>query len=1390
MRWFTTFLLILLVALGVLWLVFGDTARRAVGVNTRAETPSVTAATLADQLKADTIRRIQRTLPNGETLTLERVQGEWSQPGQWPVRQAEANALAAALADLKSRFQPIPLDASADLKPYGLDPSQKPVVVRVDAAAKTLTLTFGQPPDAKDAGFGRPCYLRLDDQPEVLRLGPDAFAAMTHPTDAYRRRQIFPDAARVKLSGGESLNPMMPLPPSGRSLLPTDKLTAVKVEGPQGGFALRRVKPTPAAASDPDRPASEPTLSAERVAGVWELVEVREPDQSAFRALRDHVDPAKLRGVLTALPEIWAEQFVSGRSDAELGLDKPERSVQLSFVNGTNAVLRIGKLSRRVVREAAPPPPSPFGQPPPPPAPKIEEYYYARLDNNPLVFEIRGDKFNDMFAAVEEVRDANLARFDSDDVNELTIAVKGQPPIKLTKKKGNKDAEKEDERQDRWYLGDRLAERSKVRELLDALTRLEAKGKEERLDETDAKKLADWGFAPDATQVTVTTDNGPMTFVIGKQDPEKKKLYVQMAGWPRVNIIADDVWKLIDRNALAYRGRRLFDTAEVKLNSVAVAPASGEGFTLAQDAEKKWQLTAPITSPTDESKAASLTGDLSRLEVTEYVDDAPKAEDVEKKYGLAKPQMIVKLGFEGGKEQTLEIGTAQDLKPEVYARLAGTNSVFTLPKDKVDTLNAGAAGLLPLQLWAAASDKVTAIEVMRADGEKYKLSSEAGNWKLSGAFEAPVPYLIAQPLLSAATAVKAEKYEAVATADLAKYGLDKPAVKVSVNYKEQRGDKEELITKTVALGHALPDNPSMCYGMVEGTKSVFVLSDALAKEANKPALDRLDRTLYSLDSAAIQKVSIAGPDAERSTTLIREKVAWKAEGKPFAIDAFSVTALTNAVSRPMAARLAAYGSNLNFAEFGLDKPEYTITTTLADMKSHVVKLGKPAPDGGRYGRVDDGPAVAIFAEPVVSALTRKPLDFVDRSLFNFDVAQLAGIIRREGTDVLELAPGATAAGWDILKPEKHKGDQSTLDELADQLAHLRAASVAAYEPADLEEYGLRFPYATVILKIGLDKPEEKTLRIGNETDDGKSGDRYATVDGKTIGVLPHALVKKLLADPLKFRDRTLAKFVDADQATLVRGERTVTFAKVDGTWKLMKPITTDAEQAELDELINAVAKLRADELAVEQPESLAPYGLDRPELTWTFLSGDKEVLKLALGRHDPSGARAYAQVQGSPIVALLDPTMTARLEAEYRKRAVWSGVDAAQIETIAVSSGMSGFSLRKQGTTWIDPERPEDKINSSAVTEFLDSLAGLKAVRYAADDKADFKLYGLDPGERVITLLQKGGVTKVLHIGREVGDQKGRVYARVGDKDRSDVFVVGEADATKIRKERSSFLAK
>ena len=182
----------------------------------------------------------------------------------------------------------------------------------------------------------------------------------------------------------------------------------------------------------------------------------------------------------------------------------------------------------------------------------------------------------------------------------------------------------------------------------------------------------------------------------------------------------------IDRPALAYRGRRLFDTAEVQLTTVTLVQPAADAFTIRQDANaKSWKLTQPITSEADEAKASQIANDLSRLEATEYVDDAPKDEDLDKKYGLKTPKVVATLGFTGGKVQTLAVGNSPELKPEYYARLNGTGSVFTIAKTNIDTLKQGAVTLLPLQLWSVQPEKITALEIRRGEpADTYKFAQD------------------------------------------------------------------------------------------------------------------------------------------------------------------------------------------------------------------------------------------------------------------------------------------------------------------------------------------------------------------------------------------------------------------------------------------------------------------------------------------------------------------------------------------------------------------------------------------------------------------------------------------------------------------------------------------
>ncbi|OWK38570.1 DUF4340 domain-containing protein [Fimbriiglobus ruber] len=1496
MRWLITLLLLVLVLAGGVWLVAADRVRSALGVAPPAAAPSQSLAVVEHTLRADQIREIKLTAPGHPALVLTRgAAGTWSQPGNWPLRDGEVAGLVNALTTLRSRFAAVPVEAAADtLTAYGLAPTQDAieVVVNLSSAAgnKAVTLRFGRTPAAPgEPEFARPCFLRVDDNSDVVRLGPDVYPVLAQSPEVYRRRQLFPDAERVKLTGGEPPpNPMQPAPPAtGRVPLLGDTVAAVKVEwagiktdflppdfgkpeapkGSGGKYTLTRIDKTPAPVRSADRETADPALPAARLATAWVLdAEVPDPkdkDGKAKLTVHDRVDPAKLRTVLTSVADLWVEAFLPGGPTADRGLDKPERTITVSRPNGTAVTILIGSKARETTQTEPPAAPPMFGAPPPPAKITTQVYRYAKLKDNDTVFELRSDKLDDLFTDPQDFRDASLARFETSEVTELVVAVKGKPPVTITRKEGNKTAEKDDERQDRWYVGDVLAETGKVTELLDQLAKLEAKGRDNLVDNPDAAKLKELDIDPAAgTRVTVVarakaaegeTPPAPRayTFEVGKDDAEKKKLNVRVATakvetdkdgkpvvkdgkpvevarteWPRINLVDDAVAKLIDRPALAYRGRRLFDTAEVKLDALAVKKDGADLFALAQKPkpattpgaapETVWGLTKPVQSEADSAKAAQLTGDLARLEVTEYVDDAPKPEDVDKKYGLAKPKLVVDLGFTGpgAKPRKLDVGATREGKPEVYARLDGGGSVFTVQKSVVDSLEQGAAALLPLQLWTTTSDRVTAIDIHRgeaAKNEAYKVGMVGTQWKLSGPFDAAASFGDVQPLLVAASNVKAEKCDSL-TPDPAKHGLDKPALRVTVSYKEPNPSVEgkegkegkpvadTVVTKTLVVGNPTAPGAATRYARLDGgpTQAVYVIPDALVKEADRPALSWLDKSLLSADATQVAKVQITGPTPDANVTLTKDdKGTWKAEGANFTVDGPTVSALINVAARPPVARLAAYGTAVKWADFGLEKPEYTVAITLGGAKpaTHTLKLGK-VEGGERFVRVDDGPAVGVLLGRVAEALARGKLDFVDRTLLTFDPQALTAITRKAGKDDFEVSQAGL--NWEVVKPAKQKADRQTIEDLADQLGRLRAVKVAAFAPADLDKpFGLKDPAAVITLAVGVDKPAPKVLKIGNPVDAAKpDGDRYAAADAPagspvTVGVIAGPLAKRLLAEPLKFRDKSLGKFVDADKVVMDRGDRKVTFAKVDGTWKLTEPVKADAEQADLDEFVNALANLRADELAADKPADLAPFGLKTPEATWKLFAGDKEVLGLLVGSKEKDGSRVYAKTDKGDLVALLDPTLTNRVLAEYRKRAIWTDLDASQVEALVINSGASTVVFRKDPLGWRDSDKPNEPVDRAKVEETLAALAGLKAERFVADKDAKLSLYGLEKPERVIVVSQKGGITKTLQLGGPEGTSGGkRVYAKVGDGSRTDVFLLSEADTAKLTRDRAAYLGK
>jgi hypothetical protein len=1361
----TTLALIVLAAAGGGWYLYRNVAAR----RPDAADQSQTLRTAHSDFQPERLARIEIARANDRIVF---VHGTgWSLDGSWPARTPEVQQVVDAITGLSSRFEPITNPDKLNFSEYGLARDQQPVQVVVTVRApdnkeQSHTLLFGEPPnDSTGNPFTKPTYLRMDEQTEVIRLAPGVKAILNRPRETYLKRQLFPEIERVKLDA-----PRPSFPGEPESTVPVMLLLEAKeiaVTGPEGSWTLRRIGPR----LPSSRSGGTTDMTLEKLAARWELTV----------PVTDRVDPDRLRPVLASVPELWVERFVDDPGQAKTGLDKPERTVAVQFDARPAVKLLIGSVSRIEERKAAAPaPPNPFTPPPPAPPAVREEYRYAKLPDNPQVFEVKSDKFPDLFFAAVTLRDPKLLRFKPADVRRVEIA-RGEEKTVLAKEG------------DRWDLVEPVkvvADAPKVTELIDRIAELQASGPD-LLDATDLKPLGlDAANGPQITLSFAEKDkpNAPQTLTLklGKRDEEKKKLAVQASGNARVAMISDEFWKLYDRSALAYRGKRLLDSVPAKIATIAIQRGQ-EAFTLAQK-DGGWSLTSPISANADPSKTGVMANDLARLDAVEFIADAAKPEELPK-YGLDKPTASAMLNFnDGSPAKTLQLGVGREGKPEVYAKLADAPQVFTVRSAIRDEVDQPSLAFRPLQVWQFPAAEVSSIDVTRG-AETYKLMKAVPSWRLIGPFDGNASSQAVQPLLGAAGTLRAERYETHKADDLAKYGLLRPQLQIGVSTPAG--------AKTALIGNSTGPNAKSRFAKLADADAVFVVPESVVAAIDRPAIDLLDRQLLSLNVNQIAELKGVGSDGNWS--LRRNDGTWTIQSlkPPAPADRAAADDCARIWANVQATRFVEIGSRTDFARYGLDRPRASATAVLSSQaaagETHTIAVGDKSRDADAYFvRVDQTQGVAEVPSAVARQLIHGELDFVNRDLLSFDVGQLVAIKRHGGVE-LELTKGAD--GWTSVKPAGQKLDQVGMEELAERLAHLRVTRVIAIDADDPSRYGLDKPLVTVTLALrGSDgQVSEKSIELGRTVAaryDEPDGSRYVRLAGsRVVGILPPVVADRLVGESLRFRDRQIARFPDADRIILERGPRRIAFAKADGPWKVTEPLATEAETAELDDLVNSIARLRADELVAERPADLRKYGLDAPEARWRFFSGEREVLNLLIGKADGSSGRRFAKLADGDIVFLLDASLSNHLLAEHRKRSLWSGIDAAQVETLVYGVGDKMLVLQKIANAWQVPGKPEQSVNMTTVTDLLSAFANLKVERYIADKDADLKRFGLQPPARTIVVRPGTGNPQTLYLGAFEPGSK-RIYARIYDPSRSDVFVLTESDSGKLFKDLADFTAK
>jgi hypothetical protein len=1175
---------------------------------------------ILDHINPATLTSIRITPADRPVVELRRSGAAWTLPGNWPVNPVPVKELTDLLGGLRPRFEAEPITDAA-LGEYGLD--HPAVVVKLATPDGEHTLGFGRKSTETSDPFTQETYVRVDDKLEVLRLGPGLIDELDRPADAYQQRRLFPKERRAKEANGQEKGERL----EGKSLTVTNKA--------EGGS----------------------TFSLIHGADGWEL----------SGPTRDRLEPRTRDALLAAVPDLWAERFVAHDVRAaaaapavcglisglfwagvntpdnlprwlvtRAGLEAPERTVSVTRDDGTTVELLIGKSAgsrrKKVMRQ---PPPGVPGQPIEVEEP--EEFLYAKLKDNPQIFEIKADKLKDIFVAVDALRDPQLAHFNTADATRLEISQSGQD-IVLVKDK------------DRWSLDKALhadADRQKVTDLLNRLSGLEARGKDV-LDGADPKI---YGLEPPAEVVKVKveekakdenevkgktkTTTRVLTFRIGKHDDATKKVYVQMADWPRVNAVADGgspgeagLTALVKREAREYRGKRLFEFSPTDLATITISRGSGPQFLFQKSDKGDWRLSVPpgvVSTETDAAEASKLASNLSNLEALEYVNDAPKADELEPQYGLGKPALTVRLDFADRTKPsgTLQAGKARADKPGRFARVAEADSIFAVANDVFETLDRDALAYLPRQLWDAPPQNLAGVRVHRKDQPEYTLKKAGAVWKIAGPFEADAAPAAAQALADALTAPHVESYKAFDAKNPAEFGLDAPYLTVGLTAMD---GKEHTLT----LGGPTTKGAKTHYAQSDKKPAVFVVGEPLIASLDKPALDFLDRTLFAFDANAITALSLhkpAGGDVE----LLKQDDAWKLV-KPNAepADEKSLQDLLGQLSHLHAERIAEYPAK-NLEVFGLAKPETIVTIqTAKDAKpaKHVLLIGKPADaaTGDRFAMAEGAQSVAVIPAALARRLTAGPLAFRDRTLVK-GVPDPDHV--RLDRDPRKAVFSKVEGSWKMTEPITADLDQDAMDDFLNSLLTLRADELVAEKPTteELKTYGLDKPEVTWRLQNG-DK-DLLTLLVGKREKNGPRA--YARLaDRDMVFLLDPRLTTKALGE---FRQRTVwTQPLDAVQAvglTYKRPDGAFTLAKGDDGWKALGKPGAKIDSRTVEETLAALAGLKLERYVMDKGANLALFGLAPPELAVEITTKSGQRFTLDLGRTEGESKRRYAHAPAS-----------------------------------------------------------------------------------------------------------------------------------------------------------------
>ena len=394
---------------------------------------------------------------------------------------------------------------------------------------------------------------------------------------------------------------------------------------------------------------------------------------------------------------------------------------------------------------------------------------------------------------------------------------------------------------------------------------------------------------------------------------------------------------------------KVFTVEADKINELRIT-YQGES-SLLQKSEGGWRMLEPAKIDADPPEAIGIATALTNVDIVRVVDD--NATDLEQ-FGLANPLITVAFKADGGAAGTLKLGNKNATQGEIYAIKNDEKRVFLVSAFQETSFNRKPFDLRDKKILKFDRDKADSL-VLAKGASTMEMSRTGSEWQVVKPVASRSDYSAIEAFITRLQSSNMSKLVEENPTDLAQYGLDKPAMTVTIGTGS---------AKTVLQVGKAKDGET--YAKDASRPMVFMVDTTLQGDFDKNFDDYRKKELFDFRPFYLARLRavLDAPGGPKTYEFEKQKPAtpadpetWKVTRVGGASHTADQAAMDDLLNKLVAIKAESFVDAK--AKTGLDKPALVVSASFDEGKFERVRFGQV---GEQAYAIRDGEAIVMKIE--------------------------------------------------------------------------------------------------------------------------------------------------------------------------------------------------------------------------------------------------------------------------------------------------------------------------------------------------------------------------------------------------------------------------------------------